>query len=156
MKQEQLQNNILAVLSKLGFDGESVSVAYDDKMHTLWFSITSPHTRLLLLRDAEALAALNHIARKMAEQVFKEEENRLRIVIDANNIEKKKIDNLKATAHMMAERARYFKSSVEVEPMSAHDRKVVHEFLSAFPDLKTESAGEGSARHIVIKYIGGI
>ena len=57
---------------------------------------------------------------------------------------------------MMSERARYFKSNVEVDPMSAFDRRVVHEFLSNMPDLKTESMGFGPTRRVVIKYIGEI
>ena len=57
---------------------------------------------------------------------------------------------------MMAERARYFKSSVEVDPMPAFERRIVHEFLSNATDLKTESTGFGHTRRVVIKYVGGI
>ena len=56
---------------------------------------------------------------------------------------KKRVDNVKAVAHMMSERARYFKSNIEVDPMSAFERRVVHEFLSNATDLKTESVGFG-------------
>ena len=49
---------------------------------------------------------------------------------------KKRVDNVKAVAHMMSERARYFKSNIEVDPMSAFERRVVHEFLSNATDLK--------------------
>ena len=56
----------------------------------------------------------------------------------------------------MAERARYFKSSIEVEPMAPHERRIVHEFLSEMADITTESQGEGKNRHVVIKYTGGI
>ena len=57
---------------------------------------------------------------------------------------------------MMSERARYFKSNIEVDPMSAFDRRIVHEFLSSATDLKTESTGTGYNRRVVIKYVGGI
>ena len=57
---------------------------------------------------------------------------------------------------MMAERARYFKSSVDVEPMGARERRVVHEFLADAIDVKTESAGEGKDRHVVITYIDAV
>ena len=57
---------------------------------------------------------------------------------------------------MMSERARYFKSNIEVDPMSAFERRVVHEFLSNATDLKTESVGFGPTRRVVIKYIGAI
>ena len=35
---------------------------------------------------------------------------------------------------MMAERARYFKSNIEVDPMPAFDRKIVHGFPSDATD----------------------
>jgi spoIIIJ-associated protein len=55
---------------------------------------------------------------------------------------------------MMAERARYFKSSVAIDPMPAFERRIVHEFLSEASDLKTESEGVGPHRRVIIKYVG--
>jgi len=154
MAHENIKEKIKDLIIKLGFKDEEVEVSHNDD--SIWFSIESPSARHLLNRDAEALIALNHLAIKMAEQMSREEEKYPRVIIDANGFEKKKIENLKTVAHMMAERARYFKSSIDVEPMSAHDRRIIHEHLSTFSDIKTESEGMGSGRHIVIKYIGGI
>ncbi len=156
MDHEKIQQHIKGLLAKLGYGEGDVAVNHDEKSGTIWFAITSPNTRLLFTRDAEALAALNHLATKMVEQIFREEKGRPRVVIDANDHEKKKIDNIRAIAHMMAERARYFKSSIEVDPMPAHERRIVHEFLAEMPDIQTESKGEGSTRRVVIKYIGNI
>jgi spoIIIJ-associated protein len=156
MKQEDIQKNIIGLLAKLGFAEGEITVSLEEKANTLWFSIQSPHTRLFLLRDGEALIALNHIATKITENMTRGDETHPRVVIDANGIEKKKIENLKSTAHMMAERARYFKSSVSLDPMPAHERRIMHEFLGEMPDLKTESEGMGDKRHVVIKYTGGI
>lgn len=140
------------MLTRIGFPESDITVSYDEKANTIWFSVSSPNSRLLFSRDAEPLAALNHLAAKIVEQIMREEKNRPRVVIDANNFEKKKIDNLRTIAHMMAERARYFKSSVDIDPMPAHDRRVIHEFLSEMPDVYTESVGDGPKRHIVIRY----
>ena len=156
MHNEKIHTHIKGLLEKLGYSEKDVEVSYDEKSNTYWFAITSPHTRLLFNRDGEALQALNHVATKLIEQLFHEEENHPRVVVDANGHEKKKIDNLRAIAHMMAERARYFKSSIEVEPMAPYERRIVHEFLSEMSDITTESKGEGKNRHVVIKYTGGI
>ena len=156
MNHDQLQKNILSLLGHFGFTEADIAIAYDEKSHTIWFAITSPNTRLLFLRDAEALGALNHLATKIAETVMRDEEKRPRVVIDALDHEKNKIEALRTTAHMMAERARYFKSSVAVDPMPPHERRIVHEFLAEMPDLETESEGVGEMRHIVIKYKGDI
>ena len=40
--------------------------------------------------------------------------------------------------------------------VKSFERRIVHEFLADATDLKTESAGEGPARRVVIKYIGTI
>ena len=156
MNHDQLQKNIATLLGHLGYAETDIAVSYDEKSHTVWFALTSPETRLLFSRDAEGLAALNHVATKMAENLMREEKERPRVVIDANGHEKKKIDALRTTAHMMAERARYFKSSVAIDPMPPHERRIVHEFLAEMPDLETESEGTGDKRHIVIKYKGEI
>ena len=153
MAHEHIQKTIAELLYKSGFTPEEVTIVHDEKSDTLWFSIESPNARFLLAREAEALLALNHLASKIIEKATEEGKIRPRVVLDANGFEKKKIDNLKTIAHMMAERARYFKSSIDVEPMSPADRRIIHEFLSEIPDVKTESVGEGSKRHIVIRYI---
>ncbi len=147
-----LIENITKLLEHTGFTPGEVEVTHDEQAGILWFSITSPNTRILLARDAEVLSALNHIATKVTEKHVHDLPNRLRVVIDVNGIEKKKIENLRTVAYMMAERARYFKSSIDLEPMTAYDRRIVHEFLAEMIDIQTESKGDGKDRHIVISY----
>lgn len=150
----QLKKNILTLLDHFGYIETDIDISYDQKSHTIWFAISHPETRALFSRDAEGLHALNHIATKITESLLREDTNRPRVIIDANNHEKRKLEALRTNAHMMAERARYFKSSVALEPLPPHERRVIHEFLAEMPDLKTESAGSGDKRHIVITYIG--
>lgn len=119
---------------------------------TLWFSAEVEDPYIFWARGGEGLFALNHLARRMVETknpgIVEE------ILIDINNFQKKRIENVRAVAHMMAERARYFKSNIEVDPMPAFERRIVHEFLSDATDLKTESQGTGPTRRVVIKYTG--
>ena len=43
--------------------------------------------------------------------------------------------------------------SVELMPMSAYERRVIHQYLAAnFPEVKSLSQGEGEDRRIVISY----
>jgi spoIIIJ-associated protein len=153
MAHEQIQEQIKGLLETAGFPAESVAVSYDEVSNTYWFSVSSSDARVLLGLDAEALAAINHIATKIVEKSGRDVENHPRVIVDANDFEKKKIENLKTIAHMMAERARYFKSKIDVDPMPPHERRIVHEFLSGMPDIQTESEGTGPNRHIVIRYV---
>lgn len=118
----------------------------------LWCMIDSPDSRFMIGREGETLRSLNHIVKKMIEKDLGEAEVS-NIFIDINGYQKERFDNLKNIAHMMAERARYFKSNIEVDPMPAFERRIVHMFLEGQPDIKTESEGYGSSRRVVIKYI---
>ena len=125
---------------------------FSDENGMLWCMIDTPDSRFMIGRDGETLRSLNHIVRKMIEKSSSEEEV-AKVFIDVNGYQKKRFDNLKTIAHMMAERARYFKSNIEVDPMPAYERRIVHMFLEGSPDIKTESEGYGPNRRVVIKYI---
>ena len=50
----------------------------------------------------------------------------------------------------LAEKAIKSGRPVPVEPMSPHDRRIVHVTLKEHPDVTTESEGEGLFRRVVI------
>lgn len=161
MKKEEIQNLIKELIEKTSVSVNEISIT-EDKSKTVWFraEVNQPH--LFLDRGGEALSALNHIVRRIVEnKIIKNDKETgaplgINMLIDINGFQKKRVENIHAVAHMMAERARYFKSSIEVDPMSAFDRRIVHEFLSDAVDLKTESLGEGLSRRVVIKYTGSL
>lgn len=118
----------------------------------LWCMIDTPDSRFMIGRDGETLRSLNHLVRKILEKDSGEEVV-ANVFIDVNGYQKKRFDSLKTIAHMMAERARYFKSNIEVDPMPAFERRIVHMFLEGAPDIKTESEGYGPNRRVIIKYV---
>ena len=119
------------------------------------FSVEVNEPHFFIGRGGEGLSALNHLVRRIIETKTTDENfKNSGVLIDINGFQKKRIESIHAIAHMMAERARYFKTNIEVDPMSAFERRIVHEFLSTANDLKTESTGEGLSRRVVIKYIG--
>lgn len=118
----------------------------------IWCMVETPDSKFMIGRDGETLRSLNHLVRKILEKQSNEEEIN-NVFIDVNGYQKKRFDNLKNIAHMMAERARYFKSNIEVDPMPAYERRILHMFLESAPDIKTESEGFGANRRVVIKYI---
>lgn len=162
----EIENLIKELLEKATLPASEISTTEKESVDpgtpiTMWFSVELNQPHYFTSREGEALSALNHLVKKIVEakivQKNKDKEVLVKgpqILVDINGFQKKKIENIHAIAHMMAERARYFKSNIEVDPMSAYERRIVHEFLSLAPDLKTESVGEGPSRRVVIKYIG--
>jgi spoIIIJ-associated protein len=117
----------------------------------LWCMIDTPDSRFLIGREGETLRSLNHLVSRMVENTESHDDQRL--FIDINGYQKKRFDSLKTIAHMMAERARYFKSNIEIDPMPAFERRIVHMYLEGAKDIKTESEGQGPSRRVVIKYV---
>lgn len=76
-------------------------------------------------------------------------------LVDVNEYRAKQIKDLQTKALMLAERARSFQYDVELTPMSAYERLIIHTTLQDAPNVKTESQGEGRNRRVVIKYSAG-
>jgi len=73
-------------------------------------------------------------------------------LVDVDDYRTRQIKDLETKAKMMAERARSLQYDVELTPMSAYERLIVHTALADEPNVKTESQGEGRSRRVVIKY----
>ena len=161
MNNTEIQNLIKELIEKTTVGVKDISVLEEGAKST-WFSVEVNEPHFFIGKEGEALSALNHLVRRIAESKMPPVGNSSvttphtgpDFVIDINGFQKKRVDGIRAIAHMMAERARYFKSNIEVDPMSAFERKIVHEFLSDALDLKTESMGIGPSRRVVIKYTG--
>lgn len=153
MDTEQIQNLIKDLIEKTTVRTVNIAVS-ENKGTDIWFSVEVAEPHFFTEQDGEALHALNHVVRRIVEN--KNKDHQQRILIDINEFQKRRVENIRAVAHMMSERARYFKSNIEVGPMRAFDRRIVHEFLSGAPDLKTESVGFGPTRRVVIKYVGAL
>src|SRR3989344_2133039 len=159
MNKVEIQNLIKELIEKTTVKLDKISVTEESPTNT-WFSVEVSEPHFFVGHDGEALYSLNHLVRRIVEaktlSTKTDESINNNILVDINGFQKKRVENIRAIAHMMGERARYFKSSIEVDPMSAFERRVVHEFLSDATDLKTESMGFGPSRRVVIKYIGAI
>jgi spoIIIJ-associated protein len=119
------------------------------------FSIeVSGDARSLIGGHGDTIHALDLLVKKIVEKrhPLREGEAEYQFLVDANDYRAKQIRDLQAKALMMAERARSFQYDVELSPMSAYERLIVHTTLQSAPNVKTESQGEGRNRRVVIKY----
>lgn len=139
------------ILLLLGVSHEVV-VVNDESTGTVCFNIRSEDPQILIGRDGAHLVALSHIVKRIADRGNTTKEQ-THFVVDVNNYQGKKTEELKSKAAMLAERARYFKSDVEMSPMTPYERMIIHSIFSNTKDIKTESMGEGRNRRVVIKYI---
>ena len=148
--ENELKNLIQEFLNKMGFEVENIDVLLDMDSGSYWCKIKSNDSKRLIGRNGETMQAINYLFKRIIDYKYKE--NTPRIILDINDYQKTRIDKIKTMAHMMAERARFFKSSVDLEPMNAFERRIVHEYVSHHKDISSESSGFGRTRHVVISY----
>lgn len=151
MNREQLIiETIQKLLAHLGVVFTGITVENDERTKSLRFVIATTDSLILIGENGARLLALNHLVKRMVEQEPKEDAPSF--MVDVNDFQKKRIDEIRVKAHMLAERARYFKSTVEMEPMSSYERMLVHSEFSDTPDIATESSGFGKDRHVTIRH----
>lgn len=73
-----------------------------------------------------------------------------RVNVDIAEYKKQRAGRLRDKAEAWVKQVRDSGNEMELEPMNAADRRVVHQ-LAAEYGLVSESAGEGRGRHIVLK-----
>ena len=113
------------------------------------FLIRTSDAGLLIGEDGANLFALNYLLRKIIERKTNAPE--AHFLIDVNDYQRRRFDELRDKARMGAQRVRYFKKEVALAPMSAFERRIVHLALQEYPDIMTESIGDGIVRRVVIK-----
>lgn len=145
MDVQELKKIVEELLSKMGVSFESVSVEHADVHPAIM--ITSKDEQLIGV-NGETLQALNHVVKRITEKKYGEEGRHF--MLDVNNFQKKKIDELTSNVKMLAERVRSLKAEVALQPMSSYERMIVHALFTDDKEIKTESRGEGRDRHIVI------
>lgn len=123
------------------------------------FAIETTDSRTLIGMHGDTIHAIDMLVKKIVEKRMPPktadatgEEQDLHFLVDVNDYRTKQIRDLQQKAIMMAERARSFQYDVELTPMSAYERLIIHTTLQDAPNVKTESLGEGRNRRVVIKY----
>ncbi|MEK7118795.1 MAG: R3H domain-containing nucleic acid-binding protein [Patescibacteria group bacterium] len=148
--QEHIIATLRTLLGHLSVVVTGVSVENDERIKSLRFVVSTPDGAILIGERGDRLLALNHLVKRIAERELGDEN--VPFLIDINDYQKKRIDDIRTKARILAERARYFKSSVEMDPMSSYERMIVHAEFTDTPDIATESAGYGKDRHVILKY----
>ncbi len=110
-------------------------------------NLKTPEAQILIGKQGANLEALQHIIRLLA----RDEDDKTPFAIDIDDYKEKRQIYLKEIARKAAHQARSSGRSVALFPMTASERRVVHNYLSLFSDLSSESQGKDPNRRIVIR-----
>ncbi len=148
---QQIKQLIEETLNKMGISYTSVSVVDTELPDYTKFDIETQESGMLIGKDGEHLSALSFVLRKMLEKQFDTQETP-RFYIDIGGYQKTKIEKIQKVAKIMAERATSFKRDIELPPMTAYERMVIHSTLKEMPNIETESQGKGRDRRIYVRF----
>ncbi len=110
-------------------------------------NFTGPDVDLLLENRAELLLALEHLTMEMLRMA--PEEHAL-LVFDANDYRMLRIEELRLSALAAAEKVKASGQPYRFSPMTSRERRILHLAVRDDPEVRSESAGAGPHRGVVI------
>ncbi len=102
---------------------------------------------LLLERNAELLKALEYIALRWL-RLDPHYYDRVRF--DSGDYRALRLEELKLSARVAAERVRETHQAFRFNPLSARERRIIHLVLKDEPGVRTASEGAGEERQVVV------
>ena len=128
--------------------GATCTVEIEEADAELVAVCSGPDLGLLIGRHGQTIDALQYLANAVVQRSGDGEHPR--IVVDAAGYRERRAATLQALAQRAAERATATGHRVELDPMTAVERRVVHEYLKEDPEVETESEGTEPNRFVVV------
>jgi len=121
--------------------------APDDGGAEVFVDFSGRDKDLLLERGAELLHSIEHLAHRALrlEPPFQE-----KLFLDCAGYRALRVEELKMMARAAAERVQSSRQPFKLNPMNSRERRIVHLALQSVPGIRTESAGFGPSRQVVI------
>lgn len=146
---ERASDFLLGVLERMGV---SADIDVREESDKVVLDIQTKDAELIIGRRGVVIDALQHLVNKVVyrERATERAERGKPLVIDAGGFRDKQTDRLRTLAQRMAERALTNQEIVELQPMTPHDRRIVHMAIAEISGLSSRSEGEGDERHILL------
>ena len=133
---------------KLQYEIQDITASDGDfETPDVMVKFSGPDVDHLLANRAELLLALEHVTMEMLRMPS---EDHSRISFDANDYRLLRIEELRLSAMAAAEKVKRTGEPFRFNPMNSRERRVIHLALRGETTLRSESAGSGPARHVIV------
>jgi spoIIIJ-associated protein len=133
---------------KVNYEIQDVETGADDfETPDMVVRFSGPDVDLLLSNRAELLLALEHVTMEMLRMPS---EDHSRISFDANDYRLLRIEELRLSATTAAEKVKRTGVPFRFNPMNSRERRVIHLALRNDAAVRSESAGSGPGRQVVV------
>ncbi len=142
---ERVRELVEGVLDELDLDGEVEIEEDDDRIAAV--VVGDDDYGLLIGKRGQTIDALQLLCYQAA---FRGMRERKRVMVDAAGYRERRRETLISRADRAAEQALAGDRTVEMDPMSAQERRVVHEHLKERAGVETYSEGDEPRRCVVV------
>lgn len=139
---------VTEVFDHLGFKAEIYERQEEGRVV---LNVKCQDAKLLIGKQGATLESLQHLIKTIVYRRIPETE-RFSFAIDIDDYKDKRVLYLKDLARRAAQQVKQTKKPVSLVAMPAHERRVVHNYLSLYSDIKSESTGRDPNRKIIISY----
>ena len=121
------------ILELLGFSATVEEHRLEDD---LLLDVKTEESGRLIGRQGQTLSDLQYITNRL---LFQQDARAPKVMVDVSGYRAQAREALVKKARDAAEKVRRWGDVVELEPMSAFDRRIIHHALKADPDIETQS-----------------
>ena len=121
------------ILGTLGF---AATVEEHKLGDDLMLDVKTDEAGRLIGRQGQTLADLQYLVNRM---LFQQDQNAPKVMLDVGGYRSQAREALVKKAKDAAEKVRRWGDAVELEPLNAFDRRIVHQALKDDPDIETHS-----------------
>lgn len=143
---EKIKKKSKEIVDLLGFSSDVIIV---QRNSVLFVNLQVDEPAVLIGRGGEGLESLQHVLRLLLGKTISETGNIL--IVDINGYRDKKISSIEKMARENAFKVISEGIEIELPPMNAFERRVVHTLVNNIADVETESAGDYQDRRVVIR-----
>ena len=131
----------LTIKTDIYFTDENIKVILD-----------SENNAVLIGKNGKMLNSIQTLLKKHIEN---ETSMNLKVYIDIENYKQKKIENLEKNVRKIINEVLLTKIDAKLDEMNSYERRIVHNIVSEYDFIISESFGETPHRYVVIKYVEG-
>lgn len=141
----QPKETLEKILENLGF---SAAIEEHQMEEGLLLEVKTEDPGRLIGRQGQTLSDLQYITNRL---LFQQDNTAPKVLVDVGGYRTQAREALVKKAKSAAEKVRRWGDTVELEPMTAFDRRVVHQALKDDPDVETHSVEvEGSEKKAIL------
>ncbi len=149
IKKEDVIEYIKELLKNITkYMGLTINMEVKKRDDNVSIAIYSDNNGILIGKNARTLSALTTIVKQA---VYKEIGTYYNFVLDVSEYKEKQQFFIEKTAKKVAREVAKTKIEAKLDPMNSYERRIVHNALTNYRGVYTESEGEEPHRYVVIK-----